>query len=82
MARASLTMRWPLQALLALAAGLAQAASLAWPGNGQPLWWLQLVSLAVLARLVRPGAGAVVSWQRGALIGGVFATAWLSGTFW
>ena len=82
MARASLTMRWPLQALMALAAGLAQAASLAWPGHGQPLWWLQLLSLAVLARLVRPGAGAVVSWQRGALIGGVFATAWLSGTFW
>lgn len=82
MLRASLAMRWPLQALLALAAGLAQAASLAWPGHGQPLWWLQLVSLAVLARLVRPGAGAVVSWQRGALIGGVYATAWLSGTFW
>lgn len=82
MARASVTMRWPLQALMALAAGLAQAASLAWPGHGQPLWWLQLLSLAVLARLVRPGAGAVVSWQRGALIGGVFATAWLSGTFW
>lgn len=85
MPRAAWTKRWPLQALLALAAGLAQAASLAWPGwpdKGQPLWWLQIASLAVLARLVRPGAGAVVPWQRGALIGGVFATAWLSGTFW
>jgi magnesium and cobalt transporter len=28
-----------------------QAASLAWPGNGQPLWWLQMASLAVLAWL-------------------------------
>ena len=82
MARVSLTMRWPVQALLALAAGLAQAASLAWPGSGQPLWWLQLASIAVLARLVRPGAHGAVPWQRGALIGGVFATAWLSGTFW
>ena len=33
------------QALLAVAAGLAQAASLAWPWGGAPLWWLQLLSL-------------------------------------
>ena len=82
MSRASSTMRWPLQALLALAAGLAQAASLAWPWSGQPLWWLQLASMATLAWLVRPGASPAVAWRRGALIGGVFATAWLAGTFW
>ena len=34
--------------LLPWAAGLAQAGAIAWPGNGQPLWWLQLASLAVL----------------------------------
>ena len=73
--------------LLALVAGLAQAASLAWPGSGQPLWWLQLVSMVVLAWLVRPAASAgsglrTMRWQRGAILGGVFGTAWLAGTFW
>ena len=71
-----------LQAPLAVAAGAAQAASLAWPGSGQPLWWLQIVSMAVLAWLVRPQPAACVHWQRGALVGGLFATAWLAGTFW
>ena len=71
-----------LQMVLALGAGLAQAASLAWPWNGQPLWWLQLGSLAVLAWLVRPRADAAVGWRRGALVGGLFACAWLAGTFW
>ena len=62
----------------AAAAGGLQAASLAWPGNGQPLWWLQMASLAVLAWLLSVSQG----WRRGALLGGVFATAWLTGTFW
>jgi len=66
--------QWP----LALCAGLAQAASLALPGSGQPAWWLQLASLAVLARLL---AGSP-SWRRAAGLGWVFATAWLAGTFW
>ncbi|MFN4120397.1 apolipoprotein N-acyltransferase [Acidovorax sp.] len=75
--------RLALQLVLAVAAGLAQAASLAWPGTGQPLWWLQLVSMTVLAWLVRPGGvHPVPGWRRGALLGGVFATAWLVGTFW
>ncbi len=74
--------RLALQIPLAVAAGLAQAASLAWPGNGQPLWWLQLASMAVLAWLVRPSAQQLPGWRRGALLGGVFATAWLVGTFW
>ena len=65
---------------LAVVAGLAQAASLAWPWGGQPLWWLQLLSMALLAWLVRPQAGQ--TWRRGALLGGLFATAWLAGTFW
>ncbi len=66
--------QWP----LALGAGLAQAASLALPGSGQPAWWLQLASLAVLARLLRHGA----SWRRASGLGWLFATAWLAGTFW
>ena len=40
--------RAPVRASGARAAGLAQAASIAAPWNGQPLWWLQLLSLAAL----------------------------------
>lgn len=63
---------------LAVAAGLAQAFAIAWPPTGQPLWWLQLLSLAVLAALLQrqsTRAGA-------ALAGWLFATAWLAATFW
>lgn len=70
------------QAALAVAAGLAQAASLAWPASGEPLWWLQLLSMAVLAWLVRPAPAQTIGWHRGALVGALFATAWLAGTFW
>ena len=45
---------------------------------GQPLWWLQLQSLAALAWLVQRQP----SWRRAALLGWLFATAWLTGTFW
>ena len=63
---------------LAALAGVAQAMSLAWPGSGAPQWWLQIVSLAVFARLLcQP-----ISWRRAALWGWVFATAWLAATFW
>ncbi|WP_082493417.1 apolipoprotein N-acyltransferase [Acidovorax sp. Leaf160] len=59
-------------------AGLAQAASIAWPWGGQPLWWLQVLSLALLARvLVTAPVG-----RRAAALGWLFATVWLSGTFW
>ena len=64
--------------LLVLLAGLAQALSIAAPGSGQPLWWLQLASLAVLAGCLQRAA----SWQRAALLGWLFAIAWLTGTFW
>ncbi|HRM92315.1 MAG TPA: apolipoprotein N-acyltransferase, partial [Alicycliphilus sp.] len=76
------TSRGPLPWLLALGAGLAQAASLAWPGPGslagQPLWWLQILSLALLGRVLL-GAGSA---RRAALLGWLFATSWLVGTFW
>ncbi|MFC3216754.1 hypothetical protein [Comamonas sp. JC664] len=62
--------RFPwLWACLALVAGVLQAWSLAWPWHsdgfpasyGQPLWWLQLLSLAVLPaalmRVQRPWHG-------------------------
>ena len=47
-------------ACLAAAAGGAQALSLAWPWTGAPLWWLQILSLALLAWLVR----APTPWRR------------------
>jgi apolipoprotein N-acyltransferase len=65
-------------------AGLAQAVAIAVPWNGRPLWWLQLLSLAMLAWQLdalrddsRPHRA-----RRAALQGWLFATAWLCGTFW
>lgn len=70
-------MRWP-GLVLAIGAGLAQAASIAAPWNGHPQWWLQLASLAMLAAIVQ----STRSWHRAALQGWLFALAWLAGTFW
>lgn len=59
-------------------AGVLQAASLAWPSNGQPLWWLQLLSLSVLCVGVQRARSAKqVAW-----LAGLFATTWLTATFW
>ena len=62
----------------ALVAGLAQALSIAAPWNGQPQWWLQLLSLAALALLLQRAA----SWKFSAAFAWLFATAWLAGTWW
>jgi len=70
--------------MLALLAGLAQAAAIAWPialgrmDSGQPSWALQLISLAVLAHLLLKAPDA----RRAACLGWLFATAWLAGSFW
>jgi apolipoprotein N-acyltransferase len=69
--------RWAPFALAALA-GLLQAWSIAAPWNGQPQWWLQLFSLAVLAGVVQRQA----SFRRAALAGWLFALVWLAATFW
>ena len=37
---------------LSLLAGLAQAASIAAPRDGQPVWWLQIVAMLLLASLL------------------------------
>lgn len=73
--------------LMCLMAGLLQGASLAWPFlgwvppglvAGQPSGLLQVASLAVLAvALRRSRRAAQAAWRAW-----VFATAWLSGTFW
>ncbi|GKT15180.1 apolipoprotein N-acyltransferase [Acidovorax sp. SUPP2522] len=63
---------------LALLAGLAQAASIAWPFGGEPVWWMQLLSLGGFARLLLASRSA----RQAAVLGWLFATAWLTGTFW
>ncbi len=64
--------------LLALLAGLAQAVSIATPWNGQSLWWLQIVSLALLVLLLN----AAPSPKRAAVLGWLFALAWIAGSTW
>ena len=64
--------------LLTLLAGLLHAASIASPWDGQPIAWLQLLAMAVLAwqldRARTPIQGACHGW--------LFAWSWLTGTFW
>ncbi|MGH6640523.1 MAG: apolipoprotein N-acyltransferase [Polaromonas sp.] len=72
-----------LQVAVILMAGGAHAASMAWPfplgfTQGQPLWWLQLLALVLLAGQL----DGCRSWRRAAWLGGLFATAKLCGTFW
>ncbi|QXZ09292.1 apolipoprotein N-acyltransferase [Comamonas sp. Y33R10-2] len=78
--------------LLMLIAGGLQAFSLAWPwargqgdgwltlvgGYGRPLWWLQILSLAVLAYALLAADTARQAAGRAWL----FGTAWLAATFW
>ncbi|MBV5297776.1 MAG: apolipoprotein N-acyltransferase [Rhodoferax sp.] len=75
---------WP--ALLALLAGGVQAASVAWPlkiaalpglQQGQPIWWAQILAMAVLVRLLTgSGSARQAAWR-----GWLYAVAWLSLTF-
>lgn len=60
------------------AAGGAHALSLAWPWTGQPLWWLQLLALMVLAHMLHRTPSA----RHAFVLGWSFATAALVGTFW
>ena len=64
--------------LLVLVAGGLQAFSLAWPWGGEPLWWLQLLSMVVLAWAVLKAATP----RRAGLLAWLFATSWLCATFW
>ncbi len=65
-------------AVTAVLAGLAHAASMGSPWDGQTLPWLQLIALGTLAwqlqRCIGPKQAAWLGW--------LFTTAWLCGTFW
>ncbi|NDP39601.1 MAG: apolipoprotein N-acyltransferase [Rhodoferax sp.] len=76
---------------MVLLAGLAHAASLAWPWSlpetpagllglrlGEPVWWLQLLALGTLAWLLERCRH---NWRVGALWAWLFSTAWLIGSF-
>jgi apolipoprotein N-acyltransferase len=73
------------RAALALLAGAAQALSMAWPWalpgsslmlrQGQAVWWLQLVALAVLAGLLH----ACRNWRLAAQLGWLFGLSWMIG---
>ncbi len=80
--------QWPgASLLLSMLAGLAQGASIAWPlassaaapgflglREGQPVWWLQVLALTLLAwQLMRCSR-----WRAAALRGWLFASAWLA----
>jgi apolipoprotein N-acyltransferase len=71
------------QFAIVLLAGCAHAFSIAWPlsfglTHGQPVWWLQLVAMALLAWQLD---GAVTKKQ-GAWVGWLFATATQVATWW
>ncbi|WP_225785290.1 apolipoprotein N-acyltransferase [Xenophilus sp. Marseille-Q4582] len=63
-------------------AGLAQAASIASPWDGQPQPWLQWLSLAAFVVLLDGLRARGAGWLRAAWHGWLFATAWLVGSFW
>jgi apolipoprotein N-acyltransferase len=67
-----------ISAVGAVAAGFAHACSVAAPWNGQPLWWLQIIALACLVALVQRAP----SVKNAALMGWLFATAWIAGSTW
>lgn len=70
--------------LIVLLAGALHALAVAWPfpggvlPQGQAVWWLQMLALALLVWRLR----LAVSWQQAGLLGWVFATSMLAGTFW
>ena len=78
--------RWGLSRLTALAAGLLQAAAIAWPGSGQALGSLQVFSLWVLClglvRMVEHEASPRQMAGRAAMQAFCFALTWLTGSFW
>jgi apolipoprotein N-acyltransferase len=76
--RASLRWRFVTEGLIALCAGYLHACSVAAPWSGQPVWWLQIIALAVLVGLVQH----THSIRAAALHGWLFATSWITGSVW
>ena len=64
--------------LLAMFAGGFQAWAIASPRDGEPSWWLQLLSLAALALLVERSRSAF----NAGLLTWLFAFVWIAGSVW
>jgi apolipoprotein N-acyltransferase len=68
---------------IVLIAACAQTAGICWPSDlffpkGEPIWWLQIAALALLCwTLIRADTA-----RHAGILGLVFATTWLSSTFW
>lgn len=77
-ASSRLSERLAVRPLLAVAAGLLHAYSLASPVDGSTTWWAQILSLTVLAGLIPSGTGA----RRAAGFAALFGMSWMAGTFW
>ena len=76
-----------LQFALVFVAGIAHASSIAWPfgffsgvglAQGQPVWWLHLLAMALLARQLDQAK----TKRQGALVGWLFATVMQVATWW
>jgi apolipoprotein N-acyltransferase len=67
-----------LRCVMALVLGYLQAISIATPWSGEPLWWLQMLSLAGLVMLLERTSSA----KQAAWVGWLFALSWLCGTVW
>lgn len=67
---------------LSMAAGLLQAWAIAAPWDGASNGWLQLASLALLAWLLERNAQTAGQGTSAALTGWLYATTWLTASFW
>lgn len=77
-AAAGRTLPWSVLAPVVILAGLTQAASLALPGSGSQVWWLQLLALSAYAWTLRHAA----SGRQGFVLGWLFALAWIMASVW
>lgn len=71
------------QLAIVLIAACANTAGVCWPFDfifpqGMPLWWLQIAAMALLCRTLLRAGGL----RQAAVLGLMFATTWLSSTFW
>ncbi len=67
-----------IRGFLALVAGGLQALSILLPWTGEPAWWLQWISLAMLVALLARSSRLLEA----ATLGFAFALAWLAGSWW
>ncbi len=70
--------RGALSLVVCVLAGILQALSMANPWTGEPLWWMQLIAMGVLAWHLEHSQ----NWRTAAWRTWCFSAAWLGATFW